>query len=60
MSSRYVLVHHIDGQFQFHQRSGRAITNIARTLPPPDSDLVQHATRDPYLFDFIGNAVHPA
>jgi predicted nuclease of restriction endonuclease-like (RecB) superfamily len=52
--SRNVLVHHIDGQF--HQRAGRAITNFSHTLPPPDSDLAQQATRDPYLFDFVGNA----
>jgi predicted nuclease of restriction endonuclease-like (RecB) superfamily len=52
--SRDVLVHHIDGQF--HQRAGRAITNFAHTLPPSDSDLAQQATRDPYLFDFVGNA----
>ena len=52
--SRDVLVHHIDGQF--HRRTGRAITNFARTLPPSDSDLAQQATRDPYLFDFVGIA----
>ncbi|WP_006246057.1 PDDEXK nuclease domain-containing protein [Mycolicibacterium tusciae] len=52
--SRDVLVHHIEGRF--HQRAGKAITNFARTLPPPDSDLAQQSTRDPYLFDFVGNA----
>ncbi len=34
----------------------KAITNSARTLPPADSDMAQQATRDPYLFDFVGNA----
>jgi predicted nuclease of restriction endonuclease-like (RecB) superfamily len=52
--SRNVLVHHIDGQL--HQRAGRAVTNFADTMPPPDSDLAQQATRDPYLFDFVGIA----
>ncbi|WP_102142463.1 PDDEXK nuclease domain-containing protein [Mycobacterium hubeiense] len=52
--SRDVLVHHIDGRF--HERAGRAVTNFTRTLPPPDSDLAQQSTRDPYLFDFVGNA----
>jgi predicted nuclease of restriction endonuclease-like (RecB) superfamily len=52
--SRDVLVHHIDTQF--HQRTGRAVTNFATTLPPSDSDMAQQATRDPYLFDFVGNA----
>jgi predicted nuclease of restriction endonuclease-like (RecB) superfamily len=52
--SRNVLVHHIDTRF--HERAGKAITNFARTLPPPNSDLAQQATRDPYLFDFVGIA----
>jgi predicted nuclease of restriction endonuclease-like (RecB) superfamily len=52
--SRDVLVLHIDGRF--HERAGRAITNFARVLTPPDSDLAQQSTRDPYLFDFVGNA----
>lgn len=52
--SRNVLVHHIDTQF--HLRAGQAITNFARTLPPTDSDMAQQATRDPYLFDFVGIA----
>ncbi|MBN3453338.1 PDDEXK nuclease domain-containing protein [Mycolicibacterium sp.] len=52
--SRNVLVHHIDGQF--HLRAGQAVTNFARTLPPADSELAQQATRDPYLFDFVGIA----
>jgi predicted nuclease of restriction endonuclease-like (RecB) superfamily len=52
--SRNVLVHHIEGHF--HARAGRAITNFTKTLPPPDSDLAQQLTRDPYLFDFVGAA----
>ena len=52
--SRNVLVHHIDERL--HERAGKAITNFARTLPSGDSDLAQQATRDPYLFDFVGNA----
>lgn len=36
-----------------HNRQGRATTNFARRLPPPDSDLVQQALKDPYLFDFL-------
>lgn len=52
--SRDILVQNIEGRF--HQRAGKAITNFARTLPPADSDLAQQSTRDPYLFDFVGNA----
>ncbi|MGX9672055.1 PDDEXK nuclease domain-containing protein [Mycobacterium sp. HM-7] len=52
--SRDVLVHQIDGQL--HLRTGRAVTNFASTLSPADSDLAQQATRDPYLFDFVGIA----
>ncbi|SON62379.1 hypothetical protein MSIMFI_03904 [Mycobacterium simulans] len=52
--SHNVLVHHIEGRF--HERAGRAITNFTRTIPPPDSHLVQQSARDPYLFDFVGTA----
>lgn len=52
--SRDVLVHHIESRF--HERAGKAITNFDQALPPPDSDLAQQATRDPYLFDFVGAA----
>ena len=52
--SRDVLVHQIDGQL--HLRAGQAVTNFASTLSPADSDLAQQATRDPYLFDFVGIA----
>ncbi|HEY8788266.1 MAG TPA: PDDEXK nuclease domain-containing protein [Actinopolymorphaceae bacterium] len=52
--SRDILVHHVDGRLR--ERSGKAITNFTATLAPADSDQAQQATRDPYLFDFIGNA----
>lgn len=50
--SRDVLAHHIDTRL--HERAGRAVTNFRATLPPEQSDLAQQATRDPYLFDFLG------
>jgi len=36
-----------------HQRQGKATNNFASHLPPPQSDLVQQALKDPYLFDFL-------
>jgi len=36
-----------------HARAGRAVTNFAATLPPPQSDLAQQTLKDPYLFDFL-------
>ena len=36
-----------------HARQGKAITNFKATLPPPQSDLAQGITKDPYLFDFL-------
>lgn len=36
-----------------HRRQGRAVTNFAATLPPPQSDLAQAMTKDPYVFDFL-------
>jgi predicted nuclease of restriction endonuclease-like (RecB) superfamily len=50
--SRDVLALHIESRF--HQRAGKAVTNFAAALPPEESDLAQQATRDPYLFDFLG------
>ncbi|GAB3127416.1 PDDEXK nuclease domain-containing protein [Glaciibacter psychrotolerans] len=49
--SRAVLVHQVDSHL--HERSGKAITNFAATLPPRDSDLAQQMTKDPYIFDFV-------
>ncbi len=36
-----------------HLRQGKATSNFASRLPPPQSDLVQQALKDPYLFDFL-------
>ena len=50
--SRTILAHQIDNRL--HERSGKAISNFGDVLPPEDSDMVQQATKDPYLFDFLG------
>jgi predicted nuclease of restriction endonuclease-like (RecB) superfamily len=39
-------------------RQGKALTNFARTLPAPQSDLSQELIKDPYSFDFL--ALGPA
>jgi predicted nuclease of restriction endonuclease-like (RecB) superfamily len=49
--SRAVLVHQIE--LDLYGREGRAITNFAKTLPPPQSDLAQQVLKDPYVFDFL-------
>lgn len=36
-----------------HTRQGKATSNFALRLPPPQSDLAQQALKDPYLFDFL-------
>jgi len=38
---------------QAHRRMGKALTNFARTLPPPQSDLAQQVLKDSYTFDFL-------
>lgn len=50
--SRAVLVHQIESGL--HDRQGKALTNFARTLPAPQSDLAQQLIKDPYSFDFLG------
>jgi predicted nuclease of restriction endonuclease-like (RecB) superfamily len=49
--SRAVLVHQIETRL--HERQGNAVTNFARTLPAPQSDLAQQILKDPYNFDFL-------
>lgn len=39
---------------RLHERQGKAVSNFERTLPAPYSELVQQATKDPYIFDFLG------
>ena len=50
--TRDILAHHITTHL--HERTGNAVSNFTATLAPGDSDLAQQATRDPYLFDFLG------
>ena len=49
--SRNVLVHQIETRCT--SAPGAAVTNFERTLPPPQSDLAQQITKDPYTFDFL-------
>ena len=49
--SRNVLVLQIESGL--YQRQGKAITNFARTLPTPQSDLARNLLKDPYNFDFL-------
>ncbi|WP_432524466.1 PDDEXK nuclease domain-containing protein [Kineococcus sp. SYSU DK006] len=39
---------------RLHERLGAAPSNFSAHLPPPDSDLAQQLTRDPYVFDHLG------
>ncbi len=36
-----------------HVRQGKAVANFKERLPAPQSDLVQQALKDPYIFDFL-------
>jgi len=49
--SRNVLVLQIEAEA--HLRHGRALTNFAATLTPPQSDLARDLLKDPYNFDFL-------
>lgn len=49
--SRNVLAHQID--LELYNRQGNVISNFAETLPQPQSDLVQKALKDSYIFDFL-------
>lgn len=49
--SRNVLVLQIESNL--YHRQGKAISNFSRTLPQPQSELVQEVLKDPYVFDFL-------
>lgn len=49
--SRNVLVHQIESGLL--NRQGNAVTNLERTLPTPQSELVSETLKDPYNFDFL-------
>jgi predicted nuclease of restriction endonuclease-like (RecB) superfamily len=49
--SRNVLALQIDAQA--HARHGKVVSNFAKLLPAPQSDLVQQTLKDPYIFDFL-------
>jgi len=50
--SRNILVMQIE--MRLLERSGKALTNFALTLPEPQSDLARESLKDPYRFDFLG------
>jgi len=50
--SRDTLVLHISARTV--ERTGRAITNFASTLPTHTSDLARDSLKDPYKLDFLG------
>lgn len=49
--TRKVLLNQIIGQL--HRRLGAAPSNFTTQLAPPDSELAQELTKDPYVFDFL-------
>lgn len=49
--SRAVLTVQIESRL--HARSGKALNNFARTLPPAQSDLACEILKDPYSFEFL-------
>ncbi len=49
--SRSILVMQIESRLL--ERTGRAVTNFALSLPKPQSDLARESLKDPYRFDFL-------
>ncbi|MCC7142225.1 MAG: DUF1016 family protein [Candidatus Eisenbacteria bacterium] len=50
--SRAVLDYQLDTGL--YRRQGKSVTNFARTLSTPQSELAQQVLKDPYNFDFLG------
>jgi hypothetical protein len=54
IGQRKLLEHHVaTGRYE---REGRALTNFSRTLPAPESVLVQQIVHEDYNFEFLGLA----
>ncbi len=51
--SRNILIHQIESDLYGRQASALKTTNFPETLPSPQSELVEQAIKDPYIFDFI-------
>jgi len=49
--SRAILLNGLDTDL--YERQGKAISNFTNQLPPPQGDLAQEITKDPYNFDFL-------
>ncbi len=43
---------------QLHKREGNSVSNFENAIPPANSDMVAQSFKDPYIFDFVGNAEH--
>lgn len=41
---------------KLHLREGNTVNNFSNTLPPLDSDFANQSFKDPYIFNFLGNA----
>ncbi len=50
--SRNILLMQIDTRLL--ERSGKAVTHFAASLPKPQSDLARESVKDPYRFHFLG------
>lgn len=51
--SQTVLDHQLDLKLYERQVLSSKVSNFSRTLPDPQSELVQQQLKDPYVFDFI-------
>jgi predicted nuclease of restriction endonuclease-like (RecB) superfamily len=43
---------------KLHLREGNSVNNFSKSLPPLQSDLANQSFKDPYIFNFLGNASH--
>lgn len=41
-----------------HMREGNTVNNFSEMLPPLNSDFATQSFKDPYIFNFLGNASH--
>lgn len=51
--SRSVLMHQLSTKLYSRQETATKANNFGRLLPPAESELVEQAMKDPYIFDFV-------
>ena len=51
--SRSVLMHQLSTKLYDRQEASVKVSNFGKLLPPAESEMIEQAMKDPYIFDFV-------